>query len=304
MLIDFEMGTVARESNNLGFNNQPFKHLFCELREAQQGEPPSALEIDMGYLAALLFELKTGIRAKYATKDDLAGIQGAWPFFAYQQDELFVRRIDYALDIDALAHKLSLHPLDGHTFTDPNALALAKQTIRHGGYVDEYDLSILRTRHPESCLEDSLDILTRLSFEQYKRQVRYNGLDVEFKTLEDQPDELSDSTLAQVRDIPNKIQALGCHIVAYDEQLAQRYVQSFTHEEIEYLAYLEHRRWCEERKAAGWVYGEKKDIAKRRSDSLLPYDELSEGSREYNRAHARQIPELLRRAGLGILRSS
>ena len=42
--------------------------------------------------------------------------------------------------------------------------------------------------------------------------------------------------------------------------------------------------------------------ARRISNTLVPYDELDETSREYNRAHVRDIPRLLAQAGLAIVR--
>ncbi|MBM6953867.1 hypothetical protein H6A15_09335 [Enorma phocaeensis] len=43
-------------------------------------------------------------------------------------------------------------------------------------------------------------------------------------------------------------------------------------------------------------------MARRISNTLVPYDELDETSREYNRAHVRDIPRLLAQAGLAIVR--
>ena len=48
---------------------------------------------------------------------------------------------------------------------------------------------------------------------------------------------------------------------------------------MEYLAYLEHRRWVEERLRNGWTWGEKRDDVRRTHPDLVPYDELSEASK-------------------------
>ena len=68
------------------------------------------------------------------------------------------------------------------------------------------------------------------------------------------------------------------------------------------MAYLEHRRWCDERKASGWKYGPEKDVNLRISDCLLPYEDLPDQVKEYDREHVRKIPSYLERIGLIITR--
>lgn len=42
----------------------------------------------------------------------------------------------------------------------------------------------------------------------------------------------------------------------------------------------QHDQWMAERKAAGWVYGARKDVAARTHPSLVPYEELSRTERQ------------------------
>lgn len=71
---------------------------------------------------------------------------------------------------------------------------------------------------------------------------------------------------------------------------------------VELLAAAEHRRWCDERRAQGWVWGERRDDAARTNPLLLAWDELGEDARKRNRASTRALPELLARAGFEIVR--
>ncbi len=83
---------------------------------------------------------------------------------------------------------------------------------------------------------------------------------------------------------------------------AQSRVTRFHPEEIEELARLEHRRWREERLAHGWIAGDPRDDERRVHPDLVPYDELPEQSREYNRVAALDMIPILEDAGFAVIR--
>jgi hypothetical protein len=60
----------------------------------------------------------------------------------------------------------------------------------------------------------------------------------------------------------------------------------------EVLARHTHDNWARQRLADGWRYGPKRDDARKEHPGLVPYDELSESEKEYDRATA-----------LGVLRA-
>lgn len=64
----------------------------------------------------------------------------------------------------------------------------------------------------------------------------------------------------------------------------------------EKLAENVHENWAKARLADGWIYGEIRDDAKKTTPCLVPYDELPEEEREYDRRTAletiRQILKL------------
>ncbi|MBV8216002.1 MAG: hypothetical protein JOZ08_22525 [Verrucomicrobia bacterium] len=72
----------------------------------------------------------------------------------------------------------------------------------------------------------------------------------------------------------------------------------FDKENLEQLARLEHMRWVAERRLAWWSFGAIRDNALRRHPLLVPYEALEEGEKEKDRQTVRDIPEVLRRAGL------
>ena len=73
---------------------------------------------------------------------------------------------------------------------------------------------------------------------------------------------------------------------------------SFNNEVLEQLARLEHMRWTAERRLAWWSFGAIRDNALRRHPLLVPYEALEENEKEKDRQTIRDIPEVLRRAGL------
>ena len=68
---------------------------------------------------------------------------------------------------------------------------------------------------------------------------------------------------------------------------------AFSEQEIEDMAETEHRRWCEERTAAGWVYDPVHDEARQRHPDLRPWSELGEVSKNKDREIVRELPQVL-----------
>lgn len=52
---------------------------------------------------------------------------------------------------------------------------------------------------------------------------------------------------------------------------------------VELLAKNNHEVWAAERIAQGWRYGERRDDAKKETPCLVPYDELDESEKEFDR---------------------
>ena len=67
--------------------------------------------------------------------------------------------------------------------------------------------------------------------------------------------------------------------------------------QVEHLAEIEHGRWNVERLLEGWRWGPIKDVKKRVSPYLVPWSELPDDIREYDRQFIRAIPETLANTG-------
>ncbi len=69
---------------------------------------------------------------------------------------------------------------------------------------------------------------------------------------------------------------------------------------IEQLAENTHKVWASERIKEGWIYGEKRDDDKKTHPCLLPYDEIPESEKDYDRTISLNIVKLMIKLGYKI----
>lgn len=275
------------------------RHLHTEASEIR----PTSLMRDLGYLSALRYELASGKSIETALPGELA--MGIRPFFQYTEDGMpIIRRLDRSQDIDPIAHLLRLTPLDADHFFDERIRAFIKERIAPSGYLDERARQV--AQRETGILDDApVDRLARdAAYRMWADACRRAGRVPEYSSFEDQPEQLQASNIDQIRDIPSKMRALGYRIVKRGRIPEAQRVTSFSAEEIEYLAFLEHLRWCDERIQGGWVLGSPRDDERRIHPNLIPYDALSETDKEYNRVAARGIIGILDSMGYAVARDS
>jgi hypothetical protein len=65
---------------------------------------------------------------------------------------------------------------------------------------------------------------------------------------------------------------------------------------------MEHGRWNVERLLDGWKWGPIKDVDAKINPSLLPWDELSEDVKKYDRDAVDEIPKILAEVGFEVYR--
>ncbi|MBQ9976011.1 MAG: Ryanodine receptor Ryr [Clostridia bacterium] len=61
-----------------------------------------------------------------------------------------------------------------------------------------------------------------------------------------------------------------------------------------------HENWAVGRISEGWSYGEKRDDAQKKTPCLVPYGELSDGEKEYDRRTALETLKLIVALGYKI----
>lgn len=70
----------------------------------------------------------------------------------------------------------------------------------------------------------------------------------------------------------------------------------------EVIAENVHENWAAARIAEGWTYGEVRDDAQKKTPCLVPYDQLPEIEKEYDRRTAFQTLKLLTALGYKIVK--
>jgi hypothetical protein len=156
-----------------------------------------------------------------------------------------------------------------------------------------------RTCRPEVLLETSRERLARALHDDYLRSpvgaagaaaVAWEALAAEFQ----------ESNRAQADDIGRKLAAIGCEL-----RRGTGVRVALAPEEVELLARLEHARWLEERRRAGWTHAPgPKDAERCTNPHLVPWEELSAEARETTRSSVRGLPAFLASIGFEMRRGA
>lgn len=183
------------------------------------------------------------------------------------------------------------------------------EQILSGGRIDGARFVLLGAEDPRATaaliVDDRLDQLARAIHEDYVQARRadgsHNPADPSHQGWAYLDQGFRNSCRAQADHIEVKLRAVHCRRVA--AAAPEKKVTNFTREEVEILAEMEHARWCAERFLAGWTYGSPKDKARKISPDLVPWADLPEPIREYDREAVRRLPEHLAFLGEEIERS-
>ena len=128
-------------------------------------------------------------------------------------------------------------------------------------------------------------------------QKKYDGI----KPFEELTPQLKIANIRQARSIPRKLNMVGCEIANMSDE--REAITEFSEEEILDLAIFEHDEWCEEKRGTGWTYGPKKDLENLVTPYLVPWEELDEEIQQFDIDPVKNIPNLIDKIGLKIVRS-
>jgi hypothetical protein len=223
-------------------------------------------------------------------------------------------------DVHALVDALTLHrktrahdvPIVIRMSREGGLAALLKDDRRAGDYRRLHVFGVLdRTCVLEALLRGRHEILARAIHEDYVRHQKESGATPEANPSmvpwDDLPEDLKESNRHQADHIEVKLAAIGCGLqsltdwqAASFERLPDDVKAVF---DVERLARMEHERWCDERRRQGWTYAPgPKDLTKKTSPSLVPWEELPPEIKEYDRNTVRGLPSFLAQAGFEIYR--
>jgi hypothetical protein len=158
---------------------------------------------------------------------------------------------------------------------------------------------------PDLLINGSHEMLARALHEEYLRQVERTG-EPESEAAQSWsklPERLREANRKQVDRVASHLNAVGCIVVPMLDWDIPAF--SFTREEIEHIARLEHTGWCDDLRKDGWSYAPgSRDPDRKRHPSLVDWDDLPETEREKNRIPIRMLPGVLARAGFRIDRAT
>ena len=105
---------------------------------------------------------------------------------------------------------------------------------------------------------------------------------------------------AQADDILRKLEQVGCGFRPSRDGKAATF--RFRRDEIELLARLEHDRWMKERLDDGYTPGSVKSAEQKTHPSLVSWEQLEDGIRQYDRDTVTGIPDFLSKVGFEVYR--
>lgn len=117
------------------------------------------------------------------------------------------------------------------------------------------------------------------------------------------PPELAESNREQAADLWRRLRDVGCLVAPWSAGAEAPGGDVFGPAEVEQLASAEHERWLTmlRRRSPAMTYGETR--TRTTHPDFLPWEQLSEASREQNRGSIRELPGVLAAADLMVLRA-
>jgi ppGpp synthetase/RelA/SpoT-type nucleotidyltranferase len=145
---------------------------------------------------------------------------------------------------------------------------------------------------------EQIEGLARLAHEEYLRHPARSS-EPSRAPWPDLKDNLKESNREQVRRSKEVLSAAGFEM---RHMTSGGRIREFSTEEVDTLAEAEHARWVLERLESGWHPGPEKDVERKLSPHLIPWDRLSTEIQNQDRSAVRKLPQLLAQVGLEVVR--
>lgn len=142
--------------------------------------------------------------------------------------------------------------------------------------------------------------MARIIHERYNELTRKTKRDIPLLSFDELTPDKQNSNRRQARGIPNKLAHIGCVLLPAGTEGHGEPIRAFSRSAVEMLAVIEHDEWIGERLKSGWTYAPERNDAKKENPYMIPYDDLSELIKEYDRDTIRHIPDLAAAGGYAI----
>jgi hypothetical protein len=160
---------------------------------------------------------------------------------------------------------------------------------------------------PEAVLAGTIETIAETMHKTYRAKQLAKGdrpdQNPSLVDWDDLPETLKQSNRRFAAGVGEKLRALHCALVPAP-LAGPAAVVSFSEQEIERIAELEHERWDRDLRKDGWLptTGPKDPEQKRHPLLGVPWDELSEADRDKDRDAVRALPSMLPAAGFAVYR--
>jgi hypothetical protein len=144
-----------------------------------------------------------------------------------------------------------------------------------------------------SSFDQLADLFARTLYGE--QQSRMRGADSE--NWHQLDSETKHQLLAQSRLLLNMLHVAGFNVSRAEDTDA---AIVFGSDMLDLLARMEHDRWCRERIDNGWRPGPKRDIEKKLHPMLVPWTDMPDEMKQYDREAVRHLPKLLLKSGYAI----
>lgn len=154
---------------------------------------------------------------------------------------------------------------------------------------------------PRPMLEN-MELLAKAIHEDYiaARKKRNEPIRVAEK-FEDLDDSARYSNLRQAMNIGKKLQKVGYVLVSQDADGQE--ITQLDDDTIEQYAILEHDDWMEGKTKDGWSYASTRDDSQKKHNCLVPWSQLSEMYKEYDRDVARNVIRLAAMVDMKVIKA-
>lgn len=155
----------------------------------------------------------------------------------------------------------------------------------------------------EYIFREHLDVFAKQIHENYvSKRLAENAEDRSFPAMrpwEKLSAKYKDANRLQADHLAVKLRALGLRIESA-EGASGEWPRRVSDAEIEAVARAEHRRWAAGRRLAGWRYGPTRSDRKKIHPDLVPWEDLSDSTKDFDRAPVRNIPAMLKEMGFRL----
>jgi len=208
----------------------------------------------------------------------------------------FLRTNKFEHGIRSLQAIIEMSQLADRKKFEASALPSKAQLALHVD-ADEFMDHILQSEVLMSSAEEIAKVLQAIYCKDQKSKKPAD--DPAVQPWENLDEKFKESNRQQAKHIAVKLEAIGYDFAPIGRAKVKPIL--FKKNEIEELSIMEHDRWVEERLTDGWTSGER-DPEHKVSPYLIPWDDLTEEVKGYDRTFMRSIPEIMIKAGFRIFK--